>query len=64
MADIQREKPLPAFEDHKFYTVQLLKPTEYAGRVFSPSHKIIIRGDIAKAIAASIYTADEAKESS
>lgn len=59
---ITREKPLPAFDDGKYYAVQLYKKAEYAGRVFAPAHKLTVRGDVAKEIADSVYTAEETTE--
>lgn len=50
---------LPAFENEKFYQVQLWRTAEYAGRIFSPSNKVTVRGDVAKEIAERIYTAEE-----
>lgn len=54
--------PLPSFDDTKYYEVQLYRHAEYAGRQFTPASKLILRGDVAKEIAAAIYTAEETSE--
>ena len=53
---------LPAFADKKMYHVHLWKKVEYAGRVWNASMQDIrIRGEVAKKIIDSIYTAEELK---
>lgn len=50
---------LPSFDDAKYYAVQLYRPAEHAGRHLTPASKLILRGDVAKEIADSIFTAEE-----
>ena len=54
--------PLPDFADDAYYRVQLWRSIRYAGRSFSPADRQIVRGDIAKKIAAptAIHTAEPA----
>lgn len=53
---------LPSFDDAKYYTVHLYRAVEWGGRTFSPAATLTLRGDIAKEIAAAIFTAEEASE--
>lgn len=53
---------LPAFDEKKYYTVQLYRAVEWGGKTFSPASKLTLRGDIAKEISESIYTAEETAE--
>jgi len=50
---------LPAFADDKYYTVQLYRAADWAGRHFTASAKLTLRGDIAKEIGDAIFTAEE-----
>ena len=52
--------PLPAFANETYYRVQLWRSVRYAGRSFSPSDRQLVRGDVAKKIAAAIHTAEPA----
>lgn len=51
--------PLPAFDETKFYSIQLFRPATHAGRTLTPAGKQVVRGDVATEIQASIYTAKE-----
>jgi len=51
---------LPAFDDNKWYHIKLWKKVEHAGRVWTAHmNDIRVRGDLAKEIVGSIYTAHE-----
>ena len=49
---------LPDFADDAYYRVQLRRSVQYAGRTLSPAGRQVIRGDLAKKIAAAIHTAE------
>ena len=52
--------PLPDFTDDAYYRVQLWRSIRYAGRMFTPAARQIVRGDIAKKFASAIHTAEPA----
>jgi hypothetical protein len=53
--------PLPDFTDDAYYRVQLWRSIRYAGRMFTPAARQVVRGDIAKKIVMAIHTAEPAR---